>query len=232
MSPSIVIIAQAQHISDNNDTINKDSCIRYDDAKRLIVISCTYPTNLTSIYKTIQNPDVIKIENETNNSPVKNWILNASILVEKGSTFIINKNDTKWLKILQPSNLNSTSDNHDGSGSEDVEAYSILVLGSLKIDSVKISSWDPQNSDYIKFEFTILPDREHQHTGIDAVPRPFIKVEDETTGTTNITNSEISYLGYECGGGCSGISYYGSNGTSIIKIMKYIITDSVFIRWE
>jgi hypothetical protein len=24
-------------------------------------------------------------------------------------------------------------------------------------------------------------------------------------------------LGYECGGGCSGLSYYGSNGTSIIK---------------
>ena len=91
------------------------------------------------------------------------------------------------------------------------------MLGSLKIDSVKITSWNPESNDYVKFKFDVLPDREHQHTGIDAVPRPYIRVEEEATGTTNITNSEIAYLGYECGGGCSGLSYYGSNGTSIIK---------------
>jgi poly(beta-D-mannuronate) C5 epimerase len=90
-------------------------------------------------------------------------------------------------------------------------------LGSLKIDSVKVSSWDPDKKDYVKFEFDILPSREQEHTGIDAIPRPYIRVEEETTGTTNITNSEIAYMGYECGGGCSGISYYGNNGNSLIK---------------
>ena len=30
------------------------------------------------------------------------------------------------------------------------------------------------------------------------------------TGTTNITDFEIAYLGYGCCGGCSGISYYGN----------------------
>ena len=94
---------------------------------------------------------------------------------------------------------------------------SITVFGNLIIDSVKITSWDPKNNDVIKFEVDILPSREFEHTGIDAIPRPYIKTEDETSGTMNITNSEIAYLGYECGSGCSGISYYGNNGTSIVK---------------
>jgi hypothetical protein len=45
----------------------------------------------------------------------------------------------------------------------------------------------------------------------DDPPHAYIRVEDDATGTTNITNSEIASLGYECGGGCSGISYYGDN---------------------
>jgi poly(beta-D-mannuronate) C5 epimerase len=139
--------------------------------------------------------------------------------VEKGATFVIDKDDTGWLKIV-PRNVGASGggDNEDSESRNDKDAaYSISVLGSLKIDSVKISSWDPDKKDYVKFEFDLLPSREHEHTGIDAVPRPYIRVEEETTGTTNITNSEIAYMGYECGGGCSGISYYGNNGTSIIK---------------
>lgn len=34
------------------------------------------------------------------------------------------------------------------------------------------------------------------------------------TGTTNITNSEIAYLGYSCSR-CSGLSYYGGEGSEI-----------------
>ena len=79
----------------------------------------------------------------------------------------------------------------------------------LSIDSVKVTSWDP-NIDYdVKFNSEILQDKEHEHTGIDAVPRPYIIIDKGVTGTMNMTNSEIAYLGYECGGGCSGISYYG-----------------------
>ena len=129
-------------------------------------------------------------------------------VVEKGSTLVINSSDTKWLKIL--------AGDKNGDGDRD-SVNSIRVFGNLIIDSVKITSWDPENNDFIKFEVDILPSREFEHTGIDAVPRPYIKIEDETTGTTNITNSEIAYLGYECGSGCSGISYYGNNGTSIVK---------------
>ena len=134
--------------------------------------------------------------------------MDATIVVEKGSTLVINSSDTKWLKIL--------AGDKNGDGDRD-SVNSIRVFGNLIIDSVKITSWDPENNDFIKFEVDILPSREFEHTGIDAIPRPYIKIEDETTGTTNITNSEIAYLGYECGSGCSGISYYGNNGTSIVK---------------
>ncbi len=195
----------AQEPDQNSGT----GCITLDSdeesGKNTITISCSHPSNLTDIYNSIQNQGILRIEdNSTNNT----WILDATIVVEKGSTFVINSSDTKWLKIL--------AGDKNGDGDRD-SVNSIRVFGNLIIDSVKITSWDPENNDFIKFEVDILPSREFEHTGIDAIPRPYIKIEDETTGTTNITNSEIAYLGYECGSGCSGISYYGNNGTSIVK---------------
>lgn len=50
-------------------------------------------------------------------------------------------------------------------------------------------------------------------------PRPFISVEGEATGTIDITNSEIAFLGYEGGvggGPVVGLTYFGGDG-SIIK---------------
>ena len=172
--------------------------------KNEITINCKEPTTLTEVYENIQDQQALYKEEGSNYT----WILDSSLVIEKGSTFVIDSADTRWLKILA------------GDKSEDGDRDNvnhITVLGNLIIDSVKISSWDPETRDYIKFQYDILPDREHEHTGIDAVPRPYVRIEDETIGTANITNSEISYLGYECGGGCSGISYYGSNGTSVVK---------------
>jgi parallel beta-helix repeat protein len=50
-------------------------------------------------------------------------------------------------------------------------------------------------------------------------PRPSIVVENNATGTTDITNSEIAYLGYEEGKhkGGSGLSYYYGGDGSIIE---------------
>lgn len=184
--------------------IDENSCISYstDSDRNTISISCSQDVNISDIYNTLQNPEIL--EKEDNGI----WILDSRIVVEKGATLVIDSKDTSWLKIL--------AGDKNGDGDRD-NVNSITVLGNLIIDSVKVSSWDPENNDYIKFEFDILPDREHEHTGIDAVPRPYIKIDDETTGTANITNSELAYLGYECGGGCSGLSYYGSNGTSTVK---------------
>jgi mannuronan 5-epimerase len=92
----------------------------------------------------------------------------------------------------------------------------IHVHGSLKIDSVKITSWDPEKKDVIKFDYGKRPGEEHTKSDYDtAEPRAFIRISKEATGTTNITNSELAYLGYSCSR-CSGLSYYGGEG-SVIK---------------
>lgn len=186
------------------ETNQQDDCISYsiESERNQISISCTKGVTLSDINNAIQNPDLLKKEDNST------WLLDSRIIVEQGATLVIDSKDTTWLKIL--------AGDKNGEGDRD-NVNSITVLGNLIIDSIKISSWDPGTNDYIKFEFDILPDREHEHTGIDAVPRPYVKADDEITGTMNITNSELSYLGYECGSGCSGLSYYGSNGTSIVK---------------
>jgi parallel beta-helix repeat protein len=92
----------------------------------------------------------------------------------------------------------------------------IHVHGALKIDSVKITSWNPEKNDVIEFDFGKRLGEEHTKSDYDtAEPRAFIRVSKDATGTTNITNSEIAYLGYSCSR-CGGLSYYGGEG-SVIK---------------
>jgi parallel beta-helix repeat protein len=91
----------------------------------------------------------------------------------------------------------------------------IHVHGSLKIDSVKITSWDAEKNDVIKFDYGKRPGEEHTKSDYDtAEPRAFIRVSKDATGTTDITNSEIAYLGYSCSR-CAGLSYYGGEGSEI-----------------
>ena len=191
-------------------------CISYDSTERAISITCKTST-LTDIYNQINDTSVLN--KETLDGV---WLLDAGIVIEPNAKLVIDEGDTKWLKILagktgsddDDGDVGNSDDDANGNEGEegDGSVHSIRVHGSLNIDSVKISSWDPAVNGYIRFEFDILPGREYEHTGIDAIPRPYIRVEDDSTGTTNITNSEIAYLGYECGGGCSGISYYGNSG--------------------
>jgi hypothetical protein len=66
-----------------------------------------------------------------------------------------------------------------------VIAHPVHVSGSLKINSVKITSWNPTTNNY-----TLNPDS-HRNGGEDVqigTPRPFIIVNAEATGTTDITN--------------------------------------------
>lgn len=183
----------------------------------MISITCKSST-LTDIRDQLSDEDILK--KETLDGV---WLLNAGIVIEPDSKLVIDAGDTKWLKILAGATHSDNAGKYNSevdSGDDEDTVHSIIVHGSMIINSVKITSWNSSLNDYIKFEYDVLPGREYEHTGIDAVPRPYIRIEDDATGTTNITNSEIAYLGYECGGGCSGISYYGNedevNDTSTV----------------
>jgi hypothetical protein len=91
----------------------------------MITISCK-TTNLTQIDNVLKNPEVIRKDVNTD----RGWVLNAGITVAENPILYINSSDTSWLKILA-----------DGE-----TAYPIYVSGALKIDSVKISSWNPNTN--------------------------------------------------------------------------------------
>jgi parallel beta-helix repeat protein len=136
------------------------------------------------------------------------------MVVAKGASFSIDSTDTKWLKISSERTTNAASP----------IPYNIDVHGSLKIDSVKVTSWDPTTHNYAITNGSreAVPPGTKGATANGYIihfgaPRPFIKVEHDATGTTDITNSEIAYLGYESGStsdiGSGGLNYYGGDGS-------------------
>src|ERR671919_101139 len=190
--------ADLSSLSDTSDLSSLSSldttseCVTFDSEVRMITTNCE-TANLTQIDSQIKNPDVIRKDANVD----KGWILNAGITVAENATLYINSSDTSWLKIIA-----------DGE-----TAHPILVIGSLKIDSAKITSWNPNTNNYTSSE-------DSHRNGEDVqigTPRPFFVVEEDTTGTTDITNSEIAYLGYESGygGGHTGLRYEGGDGSII-----------------
>jgi parallel beta-helix repeat protein len=174
---------------------------------RTITVSCS-SARLTDIDNRIHDSNILSKQ-----YPAGTWLLNANIVIAKEATFHIDSTDTKWLKIVSDQAIAPV-------------AYNIDVHGSLKIDSVKITSWDPTTNNYAISNGSreavppgtkgATPNGYIIHYG---APRAFIKVEHDATGTTDITNSEIAYLGYESGStsdiGSGGLNYYGANGSVI-----------------
>jgi poly(beta-D-mannuronate) C5 epimerase len=174
----------------DNKSMNQN-CIGYNVSEKTITIGCTNTiTNLTDINNRLQDRNILYRQ------PNGVWLLNAGIVVDKGSILIIDSKDTKWLKIVA-----------DGS-----VAYPIIILGSLKIDLVKVTSWNLTANDY-----AISQGKRELDGGkiVKGSPRPYIRVERGATGTANITNSEIAYLGYEAGlgKGMTGITYLGGSNS-------------------
>src|SRR5215208_2947511 len=130
---------------------------------------------------------VINRSDILNNTSDKNWILNANISVEDGATLFINSTDANWLMI------NSTSG----------RAYSIVVYGNLIIDRTKISSWNSTSNTE-----TALPDSANKST-----PRGYLLMHWGGTGHMNITNSNISNLGFNSVKDTWGIAYYSGSGS-------------------
>ncbi|MGB8448857.1 MAG: right-handed parallel beta-helix repeat-containing protein, partial [Nitrososphaeraceae archaeon] len=175
------------------------SCITYDPSDVVITVSCK-TANLRDINSQLNDPNILHQE-----SLDGIWQLNAGIFVDKDATLYINSSDLSWLKILTK---------------QGVEKYNktnyIEVHGSLKIDSVKISSWDRSENDYSRNPGSRDLSENYVKIGI---PRPYLSVESDATGTTDITNSELAYLGYEGGvgiGADDGLTYFGGEG-SVIK---------------
>jgi parallel beta-helix repeat protein len=218
MTPGIVLLAmsifalaftfsQSVHastadLSSSSDTRDLSSlsssdatseCVTFDSEERMITINCR-TINLTQIDSQIKNPDVIRKDTNVN----KGWVLNAGITIAENAILYINSSDTSWLKIL----------------ADEETAHPIYVSGSLKIDSVRISSWNPNINNYTS-------SLDSHRNGEDVqlgTPRPYIVVNDDATGATDITNSELTSLGYESGygGGRTGIRYEGGDD-SLIK---------------
>ena len=230
---------------------NQNQCIEYNSIQKLILIKCG-SIHLTDIYNALYDSTVLKVDKGNEKTGTKVWILNAGIIIDKGSTLMIDSSDTSWLKITatptiqikKPANVTedtnysddtltvvqntNSSNSNSTSNTTNIENGTITVSknnennpngihvhGSLIIDSVKITSWDPDKNDVIKFDYGKRPGEEHTKSEYDTIePRPFIQVSDRATGTTNITDSELAYLGYSCSK-CSGLSYYGGIGSVI-----------------
>jgi mannuronan 5-epimerase len=174
-------------------TESTSSCITYDSSEKIITITCK-SANLTDIDNQLKDPGIL--HKETTDGT---WLLNAGIEVAPNAILYINSTDTSWLKVLAAA---------DGQ-----TAHLIHISGSLKIDSVKVTSWNPNTNDYATTEDSY---RDGKDVTVGA-PRPYIIVEEEATGTTDITNSEIAYLGYEAGYGAgrTGLRYLGGDGSII-----------------
>jgi parallel beta-helix repeat protein len=210
-SPASALHAPKSSIADNaigasSSQLNSSSaglgCINYDASTRTITVSCS-SARLTDIDNKLHDTSVLAKQ-----SPNGIWFLSANLVIAKGATFHIDSTDTKWLKISSKVAPNIGA-------SKFGPAYWIDVHGSLKINSVKITSWDPTTNYYARTNGS--------RTGTDVfilgAPRPSIVVENNATGTTDITNSEIAYLGFEQGKhkGGSGLSYYYGGDGSVIK---------------
>jgi mannuronan 5-epimerase len=166
------------------------NCATYDSELKIIHFACKSGT-LTDIDNQISNPDILNKDNENDGI----WLLNAGINIVHNATLFINSTDTSWLRIAADGNT----------------AHPINVFGNLKIDSVKVTSWDPNTNNYTTSQDSA---REGEDVTI-GTPRPYIVIDEEATGTTDITNSEIAYLGYEAGYGAgrTGLRYESGDGS-------------------
>ena len=195
ISEALVLPFSYAQQQEQNAVTNSAACISYDSTDNIITISCG-SASLADIDNQIKDANVIHKEENSAVTTIHSgdhnggavWLLNAGIVVTDTGTLYINSSDTNWLKI--------NADGDTGNG--------IDVHGRLKIDSVKITSWNMQTNDYAKTDVQ------------GKISRPYILVDKDATGTTDIINSELAYLGYFDSQGGTGLRYNGGSG-SLVK---------------
>jgi len=178
---------QALSLNDGNTTMRTSSslpqsnttsldCINYNPSTRTVTVSCGSPDRLTDIDNKLHDSSILA-KQSTNGV----WFLSANIVIAKGAIFHIDSTDTRWLKV-------SSKVARASIARTTFPAYIIDVHGSLKIDSVKITSWDPTTNNYAITNGS----RTGSDVFIFGAPRPVIEVETDATTPTDITNSEIA----------------------------------------
>ena len=132
---------------------------------------------------------VINRSDVLNKTSDKNWILDANISIADGASLFINSTDATWLKI----------------GSSPSRPHSIVAYGNLIIDGTKISSWNMTGN-----REGVLTNK-----GNESLPRSYLLKPQLGTGQMNITNSNISGMGFRSLKDTWGITYYSGAGSII-----------------
>jgi hypothetical protein len=192
----IIVEVQAQKAESEIEE-EEEKCISYSKLENIISTTCKY-ADFAEVSRQITDPNILKAETITdtsNNNNQKVWLLYSGLKVEKNAELDINLDDVSWLKIIPSKN----------------KPNAIEVDGSLKVDSVKITSWNPKTNDYVYFSDAVKYDELQYKKEL----RPYIKVNSKATGPTIIQNSELAYLGYSCSG-CGGVTFNGGE-SSILK---------------
>ena len=172
----------------------KDKCITYDNAEKLIFITCKN-LSFANISSELQHAGILIQQPSSMNNNDRIWLLYAGIQIERDASLDINSNDVTWLKIVPSKNTPNA----------------ITVDGSLKVDNVKITSWNPKTNDYVKFS----KEAKYNEALYANEVKPYIKINLDATAPTIIQNSELAYLGYSCSG-CGGVTFNGGEN-SILK---------------
>ena len=173
---SLLIVVACLSVK-NLDALGQE-CVSYDLKAKMVTITCI-SSNLSKISDFLNNTAILKKE------PNGVWLLNANLKIWHDSTFYINSTETKWLKI------SSSPEN----------PYRIYILGNLRINSVKITSWNESSNNFAKSD--------------GKIPRASITILPQGTGKTNIVNSEIAYLGDGSTSRGQGLSYWSGDDSVI-----------------
>ncbi|MDP9289853.1 MAG: hypothetical protein M3P08_16875, partial [Thermoproteota archaeon] len=161
-------LSPSSPIKEGNTGSSSPSCITYTPSTRTITVSCT-SVSMTEIYNKLQDNSVLSKQSSPQGGSSNIWFLNANLIIAKGAIIHIDSTNTKWLKI--------SSKVTRGAGSAKIApAYILDVHGSLKIDSVKITSWDPTTNYYAITNGSRTGDITHP-----GAPRPSIVVENNAT---------------------------------------------------
>ncbi|MFL6309798.1 MAG: right-handed parallel beta-helix repeat-containing protein [Nitrososphaera sp.] len=155
------------------------ACVNYDEEENTISVNCN--ASFIDVVQTINDPNII--ENLGNGE----YLLNANLQVVDGVTFQMTSN-ADGLQYLKLAGENG-----------------IIVYGTILIDGVKITSWNPSDEDVIQQDMN------------GTIPRGYVQF--AASEGSQITNSEFGYLG-DLEPGRRGFDLFGGGGPSHDMVIR------------